>query len=427
MLFGPSNNQLCTLLLSRLYLGFVKCIFEFPTVVATHKHDCGRLAEVEEVIGPTHIPCKQYPFPKESIPAVQLTIDSLLHQGVLREGSFITNSPVWPVKKPDGSWRLTIDYRQLNTVTPACAPVVSDMSQLLKNVPPHARYFSTLDISNGFWSILVKFEYQYKFAFTFNGHQYTWTMLPQGFHNSPTIFHKRMVRVLEGIVWPPGTAVLQYVDDILIATDMEEAHEKALRTVLMRLSLAGLKLNRTKVHLCVSSVPFLGIELNTSGVSPDDRKIATIQKLPFPVTTTALRSFLGLVGYQRQFLPQLAELAALIQAVQSSMFQRVNVWSDSTYVVNTVLLLPLYASREFCTAAGKPLIHSALLMALANLFRHRSAPTYVSKVAGHVHTGVHATGNAHADSKAKQAAQTGDPWPGPVRLPSHDQVNAILG
>lgn len=28
------------------------------------------------------------------------------------------NSPVWPVKKPDGSWRMNMDYHVLNKVTP---------------------------------------------------------------------------------------------------------------------------------------------------------------------------------------------------------------------------------------------------------------------------------------------------------------------
>ena len=28
------------------------------------------------------------------------------------------NSPIWPIQKSDGTWRMTVDYRQLNKVTP---------------------------------------------------------------------------------------------------------------------------------------------------------------------------------------------------------------------------------------------------------------------------------------------------------------------
>ena len=46
------------------------------------------------------------------------------------------NSPVWPVEKPDGSWYVTVDYRELNKVIPplhAAVPNVMDIMDQLSH------------------------------------------------------------------------------------------------------------------------------------------------------------------------------------------------------------------------------------------------------------------------------------------------------
>jgi len=131
---------------------------------------------------------------------LEVTLNSLFRQGVLRPIATHVNSPLWPVRKSDNSWRATVDYRVLNKNIPACAPTVAGVADLLGEIPASAAVFTVLDISNGFWSVPVRKENQYKFAFTKKGQQYAWSCLPQGFHNSPNIFHQCMYgRMLEGI------------------------------------------------------------------------------------------------------------------------------------------------------------------------------------------------------------------------------------
>lgn len=55
--------------------------------------------------------------------------------------------------------------------------------------------------------------------------QLTWTVLPQGFKNSSTIFGNQLAKDLESWETPPEKGrLLQYVDDILIATETEDAY-----------------------------------------------------------------------------------------------------------------------------------------------------------------------------------------------------------
>uniref|UniRef100_H2ZTS5 ribonuclease H n=1 Tax=Latimeria chalumnae TaxID=7897 RepID=H2ZTS5_LATCH len=104
--------------------------------------------------------------------------------------------------------------------------------------------------------------------------------------------------------------VIPYVDDILIQTETEEEHYALLEEVLGLLKNAGLKLNPSKAQLMWDSVTFLGVQINAGGRIPDLAKVKLIQSLPRPHTVTALRSFLGIVGFYRDFIEGYSEIAA---------------------------------------------------------------------------------------------------------------------
>ncbi len=97
-------------------------------VFAISKHDCGRVdTSVMEVKIQGRDPpsLRQYNYPDEANSYIQRTVDSLLGQGVIRPCFSPSLAPIWPVRKPDASWRLCIDYRELNKCTQTCAPVVA--------------------------------------------------------------------------------------------------------------------------------------------------------------------------------------------------------------------------------------------------------------------------------------------------------------
>lgn len=279
-------------------------------VFAQSKHDCGRVdPRVMEVTVEGRDPpsLRQYNYPEEASPYIQRTVDSLLEQGVIRPCLSPSLSPIWPVRKPDGSWRLCIDYRELNKCTPACAPVVASTPDVLASLLPEAHFYSALDVSNGFWSIPLHPECQYKFAFKFKNTQYTWNVLPQGFANSPTLFHQCLATIVEPFSRPE--CLIVYVDDLLLQTSTQEEHLILLSELLQLLEGAGLKLNPKKAQLLKSEVTYLGIKVSKGGRTPDPHKVETIQRLPVPVSVTALRSFLGIVGFCRDFIEGFADIA----------------------------------------------------------------------------------------------------------------------
>ena len=83
-----------------------------------------------------------------------------------------------------------------------------------------------LDLKDAFFCLPLSSKSQLLFAFEWENSesgrkmQVTWTVLPQGFKNSPTLFGNQLAKDLGQWEWPHGIReVLQYVDDLLIATE----------------------------------------------------------------------------------------------------------------------------------------------------------------------------------------------------------------
>ncbi|RMC20872.1 hypothetical protein DUI87_01725 [Hirundo rustica rustica] len=188
---------------------------------------------------------RQYRTNRDAVIPIHKMIRDLESQGVVSKTHSHFNIPIWPVCKSDGEWRLTVDYRALNEVTPPLSAAVLDMLELqYEPESKAAKWYATIDIANAFFSIPLAAECRPQFAFTWRGVQYTWNRLPQGWKHSPTICHGLIQAALE-----KGEALehLQYIDDIIVwgNTTMEvfEKGEKIIQILLK----AGFAIKQSKV------------------------------------------------------------------------------------------------------------------------------------------------------------------------------------
>ncbi|NXN20296.1 POK7 protein, partial [Indicator maculatus] len=93
--------------------------------------------------------------------------------------------------------------------------------------------------------------------------QLTWTVLPQGFKNSPTIFGNQLAKELEAWTPPDGKGVLlQYVDDLLIATETREECVIWTIELLNFLGLNGYRVSQQKAQIIQQRVTYLGLEIS---------------------------------------------------------------------------------------------------------------------------------------------------------------------
>lgn len=175
-------------------------------------------------------PCiPQYKIPAEAVQPIRKLIKAYLQQGVLRKCTSPCNTPIFPVKKSkvdnEGNpiFRFVHNLRIVNHHVIPRAPVVPNPATIITEVPASATFFTVIDLCSAFFSIPVDQSSQYLFTFSWEDQQYTWTRLPQGYMESPTWFSQILKVDLSSIYLPPKSTLIQYVDDLLLASENEQA------------------------------------------------------------------------------------------------------------------------------------------------------------------------------------------------------------
>ena len=102
--------------------------------------------------------------------------------------------------------------------------------------------------------------------------------------------------------------VVVYIDDIVVFGKTEEEHNEAVKSVLQKLSAAGLVLKKQKCKWNQTSIIFLGHQISSGGIAPLKAKVEAIEKIKAPFSVSQLRTFFGMVNYYHKFLPNPAAI-----------------------------------------------------------------------------------------------------------------------
>ncbi|GAB0206432.1 hypothetical protein GRJ2_003108800 [Grus japonensis] len=260
-----------------------------------------RVEEQQVPIATTTVHRRQYRTNRDSLVPIHKLIGQLEGQGVISRTPSPFNSPLWPVRKSNGEWRLTVDYCGLNEVTPPMSAAVPDMLELQYELESKAaKWYATMDIANAFFSIPLAAECRPQFAFTWRGVQYTWNRLPQGWKHSPTICHGLIQTALEKGEAPEH---LQYIEDITVwGNSAEEVSEKRKKIIQILLQ-AGFAIKPSKVKGPAQEIQFLGIRWHDGRRQIPMDIINKIAALSPPTSKKETQAFLGVVGFWRMHIP----------------------------------------------------------------------------------------------------------------------------
>ncbi|XP_072774779.1 uncharacterized protein [Taeniopygia guttata] len=268
--------------------------------------------ELKEGAKPVRV--KQYPIKLEARRGVAPMITQFVTQGLLKECESEYNTPIFPVRKPNGKYRLVQDLWAINEIAKDIHPVVANPYTLLTSVSERFEWFTVIDLKDAFFCIPLATESIKYFAFewedptTGRKKQLTWTRLPQGFKNSPTVFGNQLAKELEE--WkttqvkesPTSYIILQYVDDILLATQDKGTCIDLTIALLNMLGQAGYRVSKEKAQLVRKNVLYLGCELTQGQRRLGTNRVEAVCSIPLPRSHQELRSFLGMVGWCRLWI-----------------------------------------------------------------------------------------------------------------------------
>ena len=277
-------------------------LMDFEDVFSADKNDIGYCPLLEHTIDLKHdepIFRPQFRIPKEDLAAIKDQTAAWLKMGIVRRGKSPYNNPIFAVPKPRGGLRIVLDFRGLNDATKTdryCIPSVEET--LTKIGDSGAKYFSSLDLSSGFYHIPLRESDQKYTAFTIPGDtQYTWRRSPMGTTGSPSTFCRALDLILSDVA-----SCINYVDDILCYTATVSEHVVAIRPILERLRGAGLRVNPGKSTFLQTELDYLGASISADGVRPTVDKTEAIRNLTPPATRKQLNSCLGFFNYMSKYI-----------------------------------------------------------------------------------------------------------------------------
>ncbi|GJW48118.1 putative reverse transcriptase domain-containing protein [Tanacetum coccineum] len=233
-------------------------VIDFPEVFLNDLSGLPPIREIEFRIeltpGSTPVAKSPHRLAPSELEELSGQLKELQDKCFIRPSSSPWGAPVLFVKKKDGSFRMCIDYRELNKLTVKNRyplPRIDDLFDQLQG----SQFFSKIDLRSGYHQLRVHEDDIPKTAFRTRYGHFEFTVMPFGLTNAPAVFMDLMNRVCRPYL---DKFVIVFIDDILIYSKTREEHVEHLR---------------------------------------DPSKIEAVKNWKAPRTPTEVRSFLGLAGY----------------------------------------------------------------------------------------------------------------------------------
>ncbi|MCG7869970.1 MAG: reverse transcriptase, partial [Candidatus Thiodiazotropha taylori] len=252
--------------------------------------------------GPIRLPPRRVPLAHAD--KEKEAIEDMKAKGVIRDSVSPWASPICLVTKKNGGVRLCVDYRKVNELVKPDGFPLPRVQDCLDAVAD-SKWFTTFDLTSGYYQIPLKKEDIPKSAFVCKYGHFEMTRMPFGLNSAASTFQRTMELALQGLQW---ITCLIYIDDIVVYGKSFDEHISRVEEVLDRMRKAGLKLKPDKSNMFQTSVVFLGHVVSSEGVKPNPANISKVVDWPRPKSAKQIRQFVALGSYYRRFVKDFASM-----------------------------------------------------------------------------------------------------------------------
>jgi hypothetical protein len=254
--------------------------------------------------GTTPISKRPYWMPPTELAELKKQQQELLDKGFIRPSTSPWGCPALFVKKKDESLRLCIDYRPLNAVTIKNKYPLPRIDVLFDQLVG-AKVVSKIDLRSGYHQIKIRASDIPKTAFSTRYGLYEYLVMSFGLTNAPAYF----MYLMNSVFMPElDKFMVVFIDDILVYSKNEEEYAGHLHVVLQRLRENRLYAKLSKCDFWLKEIKFLGHTISKAGIAVDPDKVQEVMNWKPPTTVRQIRSFLGLAGYYRRFIPDFSRI-----------------------------------------------------------------------------------------------------------------------
>lgn len=237
---------------------------------------------------------------------VKTEIERLQNLGIIeRTTSAEGASPLVVVVKPDGSIRLAVDYRDLNSNIRYTANSIPNMKSKFPYLSGK-KYFAKMDNLFGYhqWRVSEESKDLTTIATPFG--TFRFNFCPFGISIAPGLYQDVMENQILGELSNERCVV--FIDDTVSGDETPDGFLEGLELIFERLLSHNVKLKPSKCRFGYESVEFVGHVFDQNGYHLSDKRKQGIVEMQVPKTLKQLRSFLGMVNFFRDFIPNLSNL-----------------------------------------------------------------------------------------------------------------------
>jgi RNase H-like domain found in reverse transcriptase/Reverse transcriptase (RNA-dependent DNA polymerase)/gag-polyprotein putative aspartyl protease len=259
---------------------------------------------------PDVIDCKIFPLTRIEKEATEKWIRDNEEKGYIERSNSPWSTPWFFVKKKSGELRPVQDYREVNSWTVRDVYPMLHIEQIMEDLAGK-ELFSKLDVRSGYHNVRIKEEDQWKAAFKTHLGLFHPNVMLFGLTNSPATFQRLTDRTLKPVKDKYGSDVCHgYMDDYLVATHNDPVfHREVMNFLLEQVAKQDLYLKLSKCEFEQTEVEYLGVAIKDGTIRIDPTKRNGLKTWPRQLSTVKeVRSTLGVLGFQRQFIPHFAHI-----------------------------------------------------------------------------------------------------------------------